>query len=113
MKRYVAGAGFAVAGGRGCVNVDPDTGKTIPRGKQKYAFETVEKRAEKLEIGMTRIEVMALLGSPAKSSQNGDIWTYLPERPAVLVPSRAFQLTFKNGVLAKFGHRTIVLGKDL
>ena len=112
MKRCVAILVLMLMG-QGCVNVDPQTGKTIPRGGQKYNFKTVEKRAEKLELGINRFAVMALLGSPAKSSDNGDVWTYLPERPAVLVPSRALQLTFKDGALVKHEYRTIMFGKDL
>jgi len=111
MKRCVALLVLILLG-VGCVNVDPNTGKTIPRGGQKYPFETVERRAEKLQHGVNRYAVMALLGSPAKSSENGRVWTYLPERPAVLFPSRALRLTFKDGVLVKYEYRTIMLGKE-
>ncbi len=97
----------------GCVNVDPDTGKTIPRGDQKYEFATVERRADGLKDGMTKIEVLMLLGSPAETSDDGDVWVYLPERPAVLAPSRALRLVFKENVLASHGYCAIVLGKVL
>jgi outer membrane protein assembly factor BamE (lipoprotein component of BamABCDE complex) len=112
MKRCVALV-VLILMGVGCVNVDPDTGKTIPRGGQHNTFEVVKRRAEKLELGINRFAVMALLGSPAKSTDSGAVWTYLPERPAVLVPSRALRLEFENGILVKYGYRTIVLGKDL
>jgi len=111
MKRCVA-LWVLILLGVGCVNVDPETGRTIPRGGQKHPFETVELRAEKLQLGINRFAVMALLGSPAKSTENGDVWIYLPERPAVLVPSRALRLTFEDGALVKYGYRTIVLGKE-
>jgi len=97
----------------GCVNVDPDTGKTIPRGGQKYEFATVERRAEQLRDGVTKLEAVVLLGSPAEVSDDGDIWVYLPERPAVLIPSRALRLVFKNNVLVSHGYTTIVLGQPL
>ena len=97
----------------GCVNVDPDTGKTIPRGNQRYEFSTVERRAEKLQDGMDKYAVMALLGSPAETSDDGNVWVYLPERPAVLAPSRALRLTFEGGLLVKHGYSAIVLGKTL
>jgi outer membrane protein assembly factor BamE (lipoprotein component of BamABCDE complex) len=97
----------------GCVNVDPQTGKTIPQGGQKYEFSTVERHAEKLQDGMTKLDVQLLLGSPAERSDDGAIWVYLPERPAVLVPSRALRLQFEGNVLVKHGYSTIVLGQPL
>ena len=97
----------------GCVNVDPETGKTIPQGNQRYEFATVERRAEQLQVGMTRSDVVMLLGTPAERSDDGAIWIYLPERPAVLVPSRALRLEFEGGVLKTHAYTTIVLGKPL
>ena len=94
----------------GCVNVDPDTGKTTPRGKQKHEFSVVQKHAKNLADGMPKMEVLILLGSPAETSDNGNQWVYLPERPAVLIPSRALHLKFENDVLVKHGYRPIVLG---
>ena len=97
----------------GCVSVDPKTGETIPRGGQKYEFETVQRRAEKLRTGMSRYEVLMQLGSPAEKSDDGVIWVYLPERPAVLVPSRALRLEFDRDVLLKHGYSPIILGQQL
>jgi outer membrane protein assembly factor BamE (lipoprotein component of BamABCDE complex) len=93
-----------------CVSVDPDTGKTIPRGDQKYEFRTVERNATYLRLGMRRGEVLSLLGSPAETNGDGSIWYYLPERPAVLAPSRGLKLEFRGNSLAKFGYSPIVLG---
>lgn len=97
----------------GCVNVDPQTGQTIPRGNQRYKFADVELQAKQLKEGMTKMQVIILLGSPAEASEGGNIWIYLPERPAVLVPSRALRLEFKNDVLITHGYRAIVLGNTL
>lgn len=97
----------------GCVNVDPNTGKTIPREGQKHPFAQVESRAEQLRIGLTKFEVITLLGSPAEKSRDGTTWVYLPERPAVLIPSRALKLTFRNDVLVEHGYSPIVLGQTL
>ena len=94
----------------GCVNVDPQTGQTIPRGDQKYRFADVEQQAKQLKDGMTKMQVILLLGSPAEASEGGNVWVYLPERPAVLVPSRALRLEFSNDVLVSHGYRAIVLG---
>lgn len=97
----------------GCVNVDPNTGKTIPRGDQRYKFSTVERRAERLQDGMTKLEVLLLLGEAAETSDDDDVWVYLPERPAVLIPSRALRLVFENGTLREHGYNPIVLGEQL
>ena len=97
----------------GCVNVDPETGKTLPRGSQKYEYADVKKQAEKLRDGMTKLDVLLLLGSPAETSDNGNIWAYLPERPAVLVPSEGLRLIFEAGVLKTHEFVPIVFGKQL
>ena len=97
----------------GCVHADPITGKTIPRGGQTYEFATVEKNAEQLKDGMNKYDVLSLLGAPAQASDNGDTWVYLPERAAVLIPSRGLRLEFNNGALVKHGYSAIVLGQPL
>jgi outer membrane protein assembly factor BamE (lipoprotein component of BamABCDE complex) len=94
----------------GCVNVDPETGQTIPRGDQRYKFADVERQAGKLKDGMTKMQVLILLGSPAEAGEGGNVWIYLPERPAVLVPSHALRLEFNNDILVSHGYRPIVLG---
>jgi outer membrane protein assembly factor BamE (lipoprotein component of BamABCDE complex) len=97
----------------GCVNADPRTGKTIPREGQKYEFATVEQQAEQLKDGMTKYDVLLLLGSPANVGDEGNVWIYLPERAAVLVPSRALRLVFKDNILVTHGYTAIVLGQPL
>jgi len=96
-----------------CVNVDPETNEIIPRGNQRYEFEEVTRNAEDLKEGMSTFQVLVLLGSPAERGQHGDVWVYLPERPAVIVPGRALRLQFRNGKLVDFGYRAIVLGARL
>jgi len=96
-----------------CVNVDPETGKTIPRGDQKYEFAIVKQQAEQLRDGMLKMDTLLLLGSPAKTSNGGDVWIYLPERPAVLIPSRALRLEFNSNTLISHGYSTILFGKQL
>jgi len=110
MKVYFALIALMFAG---CVNMDPETGATLPRRGQKYKFKTVERKVDQLKIGMKRVEVLILLGSPAQSSDDGDIWVYLPERPAVLIPSRALRVEFENNVLVKHSYSAIVLGQQL
>ena len=94
-----------------CVNVDPDTGRTIPRGNQKYEYAKVKEKAKGLKAGMTRLQVLTLLGSPAETQ--GSVWMYLPERSAILVPSSALRLEFEGQILKQHEYRTIVLGQRL
>lgn len=96
-----------------CVQVDPATGETIPRGDQRYHFDSVQQHAEDLKEGMRKYEVLMLLGSPAEMNDSGDVWIYLPERPAVLVPARALKLEFENERLVHHGYHPIVLGSRL
>ena len=95
----------------GCVEVDPQTGKTIPRGGQKNEFAVVEQQAKQLRDGMTKIEMLTLLGSPAETSNAGDIWVYLPERPAVLVPSHSLRLVFQSNILISHSQPAIIFGQ--
>lgn len=110
MKKYLLVLALILSG---CVHADPITGKTLPRGEQTYEFAIVEKNAEQLKAGMNKYDVLALLGAPAQASNNGDTWIYLPERAAVLIPSRGLRLEFNNGVLVKHGYSAIVLGQPL
>jgi outer membrane protein assembly factor BamE (lipoprotein component of BamABCDE complex) len=97
----------------GCVEIDPKTGDTIPRGDQRYFFSHVTEQAKKLEKGMSKLQVMMLLGSAAEQSVSTDIWVYLPERPGVLVPASALKLEFGPSGLADWGYHPIVLGVRL
>ncbi len=97
----------------GCVSEDPVTGKLLPREGQKFTFDVVQQRAEQLRTGMTKLDVHLLLGSPAEKDAADDLWIYLPERYAVLVPARALRLEFRDRVLVDFGYRPIVLGARL
>jgi hypothetical protein len=96
-----------------CVTQNMDTGKMVPRGEQGMQFSDVEEAAEKLREGMTKQQVLYLLGSPAEKDDAGDVWVYLPERYAILIPARALRLEFKNAILVDHGYRPIVLGARL
>ncbi|HEX5011071.1 MAG TPA: hypothetical protein VFY71_11790 [Planctomycetota bacterium] len=98
----------AVVGG--CVTEDAATGEPIPRGNQRYEFSKVEDLAERLQDGMTKAQVLMLLGSAAEMDDAGDVWIYLPERYGILIPARALQLEFKDSVLVSHGYRPIILG---
>ncbi len=96
-----------------CVTENAATGENIPRGKQRYEFAKVERAAEYLRVGMTRTEVLILLGSAAETGEQGDVWVWLPERYGVLVPARALQVRFRDGRVVEHGYRPIVLGATL
>ena len=104
---------LAAAALGGCVTQDATTGENIPRGNQRYEFAKVEKAAEQLQDGMTKAQVLMLLGSAAEMDDAGDTWIYLPERYGILIPARALQLEFKNDVLVSHGYHPIVLGTKL
>ena len=93
-----------------CVNVDSNTGEIVPRGNQRYEYARVKKQASRLRKGMSRYDTLILLGSPAEKSERGDVWIYLPERPAILLPSTALRLQFVDGRLDDWSYRPIVLG---
>jgi outer membrane protein assembly factor BamE (lipoprotein component of BamABCDE complex) len=95
------------------VTEDASTGKLVPRGDQKFPFEEVEEAAGDLTVGMSKSQVLFLLGSPAEMSETGNEWVYLPERYAILIPARALHLEFQDGALAEHGFRPIVLGARL
>lgn len=96
-----------------CVTVDAETNEVIPRGDQRYKFSTVKEYSENLELGMTKLQVLSTVGSPAEKSERGDVWVYLPERSAILVPSKALKLHFEDNRLSEFGFHAIVLGAQL
>jgi len=111
VRAFVCGAVvIAAAALGGCVTEDAATGENIPRGNQRYEFSKVEELAERLNDGMTKAQVLLLLGSAAEMDDAGDTWIYLPERYGILIPARALQLEFKDSVLVSHGYRPIVLG---
>ena len=54
---------------------------------QKYDYDYVKRQSRQLTPGLSKAEVMILLGSPAQ--QEAARWVYLPKRPGVFVPAEA------------------------
>lgn len=102
-----------VVGTSACVTENMTTGEMVPRGAQTYPWDQVEERAKRLQEGMSKARVIQLMGSPAETDSAGDLWIYLPERYAILIPAQALRLEFKDGVLVEHGYRAIVLGTRL
>src|SRR4030095_2543800 len=65
-RRGIAWVLLASLGWSSCVEVDPKTGETIPRGNQKFFYSHVTEQAKKLEKGMTKREFMRLVGARAR-----------------------------------------------
>ena len=105
---------LALLGGTsGCVTKNLTTGEMVPRGNQRYPWDKVKELAKRLETGMSKEQVLLLMGSPAEIDKAEDLWIYLPERYAILIPAEALRLEFKDRVLADYGYRPIVLGAQL
>jgi len=96
-----------------CVTENTDTGEMVPRGNQRYPWDTVKKLAKDLKVGMNKLQVTLLMGSPAEVDAEDNQWIYLPERYAILIPAEALRLEFKGTELVDFGYRPIVLGAQL
>jgi outer membrane protein assembly factor BamE (lipoprotein component of BamABCDE complex) len=101
------------AGTSSCVTENTTTGEMVPRGKQRYPWDTVVELAKQLQKGMTKVQVVSLMGSPAEVDKEDNQWIYLPERYAILIPAQALRLEFNGQVLTDFGYRAIVLGAQL
>ena len=96
-----------------CVSENAQTGEAIPRGQQRYPWDKVTELAKNLQKGMSKPQVLTLMGSPAEIDKEDNQWIYLPERYGVLIPARALRLEFKQQILVDFGYRAIVLGAQL
>jgi outer membrane protein assembly factor BamE (lipoprotein component of BamABCDE complex) len=101
------------AGTSACVTQNAETGEMIPRGKQRYPWDKVTELAKQLQKGMSKPQVLVLMGSPAEIDKEDNHWIYLPERYGILIPARALRLEFNDQVLVDFGYRAIVLGAQL
>ena len=109
----VLAALLALAGTSACVSQNLDTGEMIPRGNQRYPWDKVVELAKNLKVGMTKPQVLLLMGSPAEMDPEDNLWIYLPERYGILIPAQALRLEYKDNMLTDFGYRTIVLGQRL
>lgn len=79
--------------------------------QQKYDMEYVRDHAEELQPGMSKAEVLILLGSPAE--QQPAKWIYRPKRSALIVPAEALVVRFDQGRYVSHRNEAIVLGERL
>lgn len=97
----------------GCVTENKTTGEMVPRGKQRYPWDKVKELAKQLKDGMSKDQVLMLMGSPAEVDKEKDQWVYLPERYGILIPAQGLLLQFKDRILTEHSYRAIVLGAQL
>ncbi len=83
----------------------------LPDAGQKYELADVQRRVKQLEPGMSRLQVLATLGSPAVREY--DYWDYMPDHSGLVIPARKLRVEFDRG--RYIGHRMIpiVLGEDI
>ena len=114
LRRLGLVCAFTLLGGASaCVTQNTTTGEMVPRGEQRYPWDQVQERAERLKNGLHKHEVLLLMGSPAELDEQEEVWVYLPERYGIIVPAQALRLQFKDGILIEHGYRPIVLGAQL
>lgn len=68
---------------------------------QKYAYDEVKRRLPYVQPGMSKIDVLTTMGSPA--SQTDALWQYQPLRPPALLPVEVLELRFQGNIYT--GHR--------
>ncbi len=90
---------------------DVQTGQVLPANDQRYDFEQVTERAAYLQPGMSKGQVLILLGSPAR--RDNDLWVYVPERPALLIPAAAMNVRFQSNRYVEHNFSPIVLGERI
>ena len=78
---------------------------------QKFSLSDVEKRLKNIQPWMSKMEVMIQLGSPAQISRS--TWVYLPSRSGFLLPARALNVNFLDGVYISHETRPIILGEQM
>jgi outer membrane protein assembly factor BamE (lipoprotein component of BamABCDE complex) len=95
----------------GCVERDAENGRLWSLRNQQYPLKEVKKNLPHLQVGMTKVRVSFLLGSPAESSD--EKWLYLSERPALLVPGEALMLEFDSGRYLRHKFIPVLLGEPI
>jgi outer membrane protein assembly factor BamE (lipoprotein component of BamABCDE complex) len=76
---------------------------------QKYPLDDVKRRLKDINPGMSKMEVMIFLGSPAQLSRN--VWVYQSNRAGILIPAESLHVNFVDGVYVSHQFKTIILGK--
>ena len=78
---------------------------------QKYDYQTVRERAKQLRPGMSKLEVVLLLGSPAQKEPT--VWRYMQKRDGLLLPSEALHVHFQGNAVVDHKYVPIILGERL
>ncbi|MHC5023345.1 MAG: hypothetical protein ACYTGG_05470 [Planctomycetota bacterium] len=79
--------------------------------QQKYEYKEVKRLSKQLRSGMTQLDVMILLGSPA--DRQPDRWIYLPSKPTFLLPTEGLEVRFQRGMYLSHKTTPIVFGERI
>lgn len=82
-----------------------------PPPGQKYSIDEVMEEAESLEPGMSKLDVLLELGSPAE--RRGDVWVYLPSSPGLLLPKLALEVEFEGERYVSHSKQPVLVGERL
>ncbi len=105
--------GLALIGGVvGCTGDQALTAEQArATASQKYDYDYVKRQAKQLQPGLSKAEVLILLGSPAQ--REAARWIYLPKRSGLIVPAEALVVRFLNGRYDSHATEPTVLGERL
>lgn len=96
----------------GCESTEEvTTGEAQAESSQKYDYTYVKEQAGRLEPGMSKAEVLIVLGSPAV--RDPARWVYRPKRSGLIVPAEAMVVRFEQGRYVSHSFQPIVLGEQL
>ena len=100
--------------GVGCkpTPVGDDAAVGSDRYYQKYELSEVRKRAKELKPGMSKGQVLIILGSPAIKAQSH--WDYVDNRPGAIIPAMTLRIEFDEaGVYVKKRDVAVVFGGNV
>ena len=95
----------------GCTTTDDGLSREVAAtAYQKHGYDEVKRRAKNLRAGMTKYDVLVLLGSPARKEY--DRWEYQPKQSALIVPAEAMIVRFEGNRYVRHDFAPIVLGEQ-
>ena len=88
-----------------------DVYEPLPDAQQMHKFDEVKQRVDRLRPGMNKLQVLALLGSPAV--QEYDHWDYMPDHSGLVLPAQLMRVEFDGGRYVRHRFLPIVLGETI
>lgn len=93
-----------------CTSVEEETYAGKPR-LQYYELDQVEQRLPQLQEGMSKGQVLLILGSPA--IEKPGYWDYYPSRTGTIIPASAIRVNFTDNRYTGWKRQPIILGEKL